>query len=220
MLTGVKAERPEDELIAFSSPVVMTMERCVEVSLVRWSQAAGSQVDDATLAAHLAGYWAHGYVRTRTKDGPLSTTTALVPSPIEKLVESNSKAWPMAGKLDFDRPGYLQLDLPLSRVFLPTLPGIDKAEVAPCNGMIEVKVGDEVVADLRYWNAGWGPAHPVQLGGTFGTALVSRGTAYRTSAVMKGTASREFYLWQVRTLRRTGSFEEFSETLATGTMYV
>lgn len=220
MLIGVKVERPEDELIAFSSPVVMTMEQCVEVSLVRWSQATGSQVDDATLAAHLAGYWEHGYVRTRTKDGPLSTTTALLPSPIEELVESNSKAWPMAGKLDFDRTGYLQLDLHLSRVFLPTLPGIDKAEVTPHDGMIEVKVGDEVVADLHYWNAGWGPAHPVQSGGNFGTALVSRGTAYRTTAQLEASTSKQFYLWQVRILHRDSSFDEFGETLTTGTLYV
>lgn len=220
MLTRVKAERPEDELIAFSSPVVMTMEHCVEVSLVRWSQAAGSQVPDEALAAHLAGYWEHVHVRTRTDDGPLSTTTALVPSPIDKLVESNSKAWPMAGKLDFDRTGYLQLDLHLSRAFLPTLPGIDKAEVTPHNGMIEIKIGDQVVADLRYWNAGWGPAHPVQLGGNYGTALVSRGTAYRTPAQSEVSTSKEFYLWQVRTLHRDSNFDEFSETLATGTLYV
>jgi hypothetical protein len=220
MVCRVKAERPEAELIAFSSPVVMTMNRCVEVSLVRWSQAAGSQVDEETLAAYLAGYWEHGRVCTRTEDGPLSTTTTLVPSPIEKLVESNSKAWPMAGKLDFDRTGYLQLDLHLSRVFLPMLPGVDKAEVTPHNGMIEVKVGDQVVADLRYWNAGWGPAHPVQLGGNFGTALVSRGTAYRATAQLEASTSKEFYLWQVRTLHRGSSFDEFSETLATGTLFV
>jgi len=92
--------------------------------------------------------------------------------------------------------------------------------VTPHDGMLEVKVGDEVVADLRYWNAGWGPAQPAQLGATFGTALVSRGTAYRTRGVMKGAAPKEFYLWQVRTLSRTSTFEEFSETLATGTMHV
>ncbi len=50
MLARVEEACPGNELIAFNSPIIMSMERCVEVSLVRWSQKVGSQVDDANLA--------------------------------------------------------------------------------------------------------------------------------------------------------------------------
>lgn len=220
LLDRVKAVRPDDELIAFSSPVVMTMERCVEVSVVRWSQAADSQVDDVALAKHLEDFWLRGHVRTHAGRRPLSTTTIVTPTPTGKLVESESKAWPMAGAFDFDRMGYLQLDLYPTRLFLPTLPDVDQVEVTPSNGQLEVKVADQVVADVCYWNAGWGPARPVQLSGNCGAALVSRGTAYRENAIIQNASIRAFYLWRVRTLHRKGSFEEFSETLATGTVFV
>jgi hypothetical protein len=220
LLDRVKAVRPNDELIAFSSPVVMTMERCVEVSLVRWSQAAGSQVDDATLAKHLEDFWRRGHVHSHAGRGALSTTTILIPPAIEKLLESKSKAWPLARTLDFDRMGYLQLDLYPGRLFVPTLPAVDQIELAPSNGQLEVKVADQVVADLCYWNAGWGPARPVQLSGNCGEALVSRGTAYRENAIVQNASVRAFYLWKVRTLHRTSSLDEFSETLATGAVFV
>jgi hypothetical protein len=126
----------------------------------------------------------------------------------------------MAGAFDFDRMGYLQLDLYPTRLFLPTLPDADQVEVTPSNGQLEVKVADQVVADVCYWNAGWGPARPVQLSGNCGAALVSRGTAYRENTIIQNASIRAFYLWRVRTLHRKGSFEEFSETLTTGTVFV
>ena len=75
--------------------------------------------------------------------------------------------------------GYLQLDLYPSRLFLPTLPGVAEAEMSPYDGQLAVKIRDKVVATVSYWNAGWGPARPRQLGGNCGTALLSRGKAYR-----------------------------------------
>lgn len=220
LLDRVRAVRPDGELIAFSSPVVMSMGRCVEVSLVRWSQAVGSQVEDAGLAAHLKAFWRRGQALPSAGLEPLSTTTILVPPSVERLAEVKSKAWPMAGMLDFDRLGYLQLDLYPSRLFLPTLPGVDKVEVTPRDGQLEVKVEGQVVADLRYWNAGWGPTRPKQLSGNCGAALISRDTVSRESVSSEGGVLRAFYLWQVRTLHRSSSFGEFSETLAMGTFFV
>ncbi|MFS2033416.1 multidrug DMT transporter permease [Polaromonas sp. CT11-55] len=220
LLDRVKTVQPDGELIAFSSPVVMSMGQCVEVSLVRWSQAVGSQVEDADLGAHLKAFWRRGQALPSAGLEPLRTTTILAPPPLERLAEVKSKAWPMAGTLDFDRLGYLQLDLYPSRLFLPTLPGVDQMEVTPRDGQLEVKAEGQVIADFGYWNAGWGPARPRQLSGNCGSALISRGTVYRESVGSEGEMLRAFYLWQVRTLHRSGSFDEFSETLAMGTFFV
>lgn len=220
LLDRVKAAQPDGELIAFNSPVAMSMERCVEVSLVRWSQAGSSPIDDAGLIAHLKAFWSRGQMLPSTGPEPLSTTTLLAPPPLERLLEVKSKAWPLAGALDFDRLGYLQLDLYPSRIFLPTLPGVDEIAVTPRDGQLEVKVEDQVVADFCYWNAGWGPARPRQLSGNCGTALISRSTAYRESAGSVSAPLRAFYLWQVRTLNRVNSFGEFSEEIAMGTLFV
>ncbi len=220
LLARVEVARPGDELIAFNSPVVMSMERCVEVSLVRWSQASGGNVSDSNLAARLNTFWTREQMLPSAIADPFSTTTIVVPPTLEQLMDDDCKAWPLAGTLCYDRMGYLQHDLYPSRLFFPTVPGLHKVEVTPHDGQLEVKVADRVVADLCYWNAGWGPARPRLLRGNCGTALISRCTAYREGAGTESGPLRAFYLWQVRTLHRSNSFDEFSETLTTGAMFV
>jgi hypothetical protein len=216
----VQTARPGDELIAFSSPIVMSMVRCVEISIVRWSQAAGSSIADVDLAAHLENFWAHGRMLRSAAPEPLSTTTFLAAPQLGGLMEGRSKAWPLAAPLDFDRLGYLQHDLYPGRLFLPTLPGSDQAELTPRDGQLEIKVNEQVVADFCYWNAGWGVARPMQFGGNCGTALTSRGTGYRKGIFLTEGVVRSFYLWQVRALHRDNTFDRFSETLKVGAMFV
>ncbi len=151
---------------------------------------------------------------------PLSTTTLLVPPRLDHLMDGECKAWPLAAPLGFDRLGYLQHDLYPGRLFLPTLPGSVEAEVTPHGGQLEIKVDEQVVADLCYWNAGWGPARPKQFGGNCGTALVSRGKGYREGTLSTSGPVRSFYLWQVRTLHRDNTFDKFSQTLVTGVTFV
>ncbi|MFJ2991236.1 ATP-binding protein [Pandoraea sp. NPDC087047] len=217
LLGRVQTARPGDELIAFASPIVMSMERCMEVSIVRWAQADGSKVADADLATHLAAGTA--MLASRFLE-PLSTATALVLPDLDQLMDTECKAWPLAAPLGFNRLGYLQHDLYPKRILLPTLPGAKFAEVIPKGGQLEVELNEQVVADLCYWNAGWGPARPVQLSGNCGTALVSRGTRYRNRPVDTSMALRSFYVWQVRTLHRTGTFEAFSQTVRTGVTFI
>ncbi|MBE5214761.1 multidrug DMT transporter permease [Pectobacterium sp. A535-S3-A17] len=220
LLSRVGVTHPGDELIAFNSPVLMSMERCVEVSLVRWSQTICSDVEDADLAPHLESFWTHGHILSSQASEPLTTTTLLVPPILEKLIDDASEAWPLAGTLDLDRIGYLQHDLYPSRLFLPTIPGVDKIEITPQDGQLQIKVENQVIADLCYWNAGWEPARPRQFHGNCGTALISRGTAYRESTETDSSTLRAFYLWQIRTLYRNNSFDEFCETLASGVIFV
>ncbi|MFA5824994.1 MAG: ATP-binding protein [Gallionellaceae bacterium] len=220
LIARVEVARPGDELIAFNSPVVVSMERCVEVSLVRWSQAAGGNIDDADLAAHLEAFWMREQMCSSAVVEPLSTTIIVVPPTLEQLVDGDCKAWPLAGALDYDRMGYLQHDLYPSRLFFPTVPGLHEVEITPRDGQLEVKVEDQAIADFYYWNAGWGPARPRSLRGNCGTALISRGTVYREGACADSGPLRAFYFWQVRTLHRSNSFDEFSETLTNGAMFV
>lgn len=220
LLARVEAAHPGDELIAFNSPVVMTMERCVELSLVRWSQAADSNIDDADLAAHLESFWTREQSLLSVAEEPLSTTTIVVPPTLEQMMDDDCKAWPLAGTLDFDRMGYLQHDLYPARLFFPTLAGLHEVEITPSDGQLEVKVGEQVIADFCYWSAGWGAVRPRLLSGNCGTALVSRGVAYREAFGPEFEPLRAFYLWRVRTLSRDNTYDEFSEALATGTIFV
>jgi hypothetical protein len=134
----VKAAHPGCELLAFSSPVLLSMERCVEVSLVRWSQAQGSQVGDAALADHLSVFWNAYWSVATEADHPLSTTTVLTPLQLDELMDDEAKAWPLTASIDFERMGYLQLDLYPSRIFLPTLPDIEMAKFEPRGGGLDV----------------------------------------------------------------------------------
>ena len=220
LVERVQLERPGDELMAFSSPVVMSMDRCVEVSVVLWMQAEGGSVADEGLAEHLKDLWRTGELLASDFQEPLGTTTVVKSSVRHEIADEDSKAWPLAKPLDFNRLGYLQHDLYPGRLFLPTMPGHGQLEVTPCGGGLEVKSGSEVVADLCYWNVGWGPARLIQISGNCGTALVSRGTAYRASPGGAASDVRSFYFWRVRTLHRKGGFDTFDERLAFGVTFV
>lgn len=217
----VQESRQGAELIAFSSPIVMSMDRCVEVSIVRWQQAAGGSIADADLAAHLNDFWTNGLLIHGKSPEPLSTTTFLNPPPIDQLMDRECKAWPLAAPLGFDRMGYLQYDLYPFRVFVPTIPGSDQIEANPLEGMIVFKANRQLIADLSYWNAGWGPARPRQFGGNCGTALISQGTSYRRGSASPHAKARSFYLWKVRILHRNDTNDrKFSQALVTGAMFV
>lgn len=216
----VAAERPGDELIALSTPVEMTMGRCIEVSLVRWLQVGDSQIADQDLAEHLNFFWHNMPTLPSCPTPPLDRATWLKTLPIEQLLDGPSAALPLAGRMDFDRMGYLQSDLYPSRLFVPTLLEAARTEVHPAGAMLEVWGNEQVVADYVHWNAGWGPVRPRPLSGACGAALVSRGTIYRECSATAGLVVRSFYLWQVRFLHRSNTYDAFGETLKGGIFFV
>ena len=216
----VAAERPGDELIALSTPVEMTMGRCVEVSLVHWLQAGDSEVADQDLASHLDSFWRDMPMLPSAPTTPLDKKTWLGMVPIEQLLDDRSTSLPLAGRMDFGRMGYLQLNLYPSRLFVPMLVGTAQTEVRQVGSTLEVLVDEQVVADYAHWNAGWGPVRPGPLSGACGAALVSRGTKYREIPAAEGHVVRSFYLWQVRLLHRSNTYDEFDETLKSGVFFV
>jgi hypothetical protein len=217
---SVAAERPGDELIALSTPVEMTMGRCVEVSLVHWLQAGDSEVADQDLASHLDSFWRDMPMLPSAPTTPLDKKTWLGTVPIEQLLDDRSTSLPLAGRMDFGRMGYLQLNLYPSRLFVPMLVGTAQTEVRQVGSTLEVLVDEQVVADYAHWNAGWGPVRPGPLSGACGAALVSRGTKYREIPAAEGHVVRSFYLWQVRLLHRSNTYDEFDETLKSGVFFV
>ena len=153
----VAAERRGDELIALSTPVEMTTGRCVEVSLVRWLQAGDSEVAEKNLASHLDSFWCDMPMLPSVTTTPLDRKTWLGRVPIEQLQDDVSASLPLAGRIDLDRMGYLQLNLYPSRVFVQTLAGTARTELRQAGTALEVLKGEQVVADYALWNAGWGP---------------------------------------------------------------
>lgn len=215
----VSAERPGDELIALSTPVEMTMKRCVEVSLVRWLQTGDSEVADQDLAVHLDSFWREMPTLPSLPTEPLDRKTWLGTVPIDQLLDDPSASLPLAGRIDLDRMGYLQLNLYPSRLLVPTLVGAAQTEVRQVGATLEVLKDEQVMADYVHWNAGWGPVRPGPLSGACGAALVSRGTTYREFPVAEGQVVRSFYLWQVRLLHRSNMYDAFDETLERGVFF-
>ena len=215
----VAAERPGDELIALSTPIEMTMGRCVEVSLVRWLQAGNSEVAEQDLAAHLASYWRDMPTLPSVPTTPLDRKTWLGTVPIDQLLDGPSASLPLVGLIDLDRMGYLQLNFYPSRLFAPTLAGTAHTEVRQVGTTLEFLEDEQVVADYVHWNAGWGPVRPGPLSGACGAALVSRGTTYREFPTAEGQTVRSFYLWQVRLLHRSDTYDAFVETLKSGVFF-
>lgn len=220
LVERVQWERPDDELIAFAAPVAMSMDRCVEISVVRWAQAECGSIADEGLAEHLKDIWERGQLLLSTFSEPLSTTTILVLPDFHDIFDEKSNAWPLAKPIDFGRIGYLQHDLYPERIFFPTMPGNGRLEATPCDGVLEIKSGSEIVADLCYWNVGWGPVRPAHFGGNCGAALVSRGTTYRAASESKMLDTRSFYLWRMKVLHRKSSFDRFEEALTFGATFV
>ena len=216
----VAAERPGDELIAFSTPVEMTMERCVEVSLVRWVQVGDSKVVEQDLAVHLDSFWRDMPTLPSLPTKPLDRKTWLGPVSFDQLLDVPSASLPLAGRIDFDRMGYLQLNFYPSRLFVPTLVGDAQTEVRQVGATLEVLKDEQVMADYVHWNAGWGPVRPGPLSGACGAALVSRGTTYREFLAAEGQVARSFYLWQVRLLHRSNTYDAFDENLERGVFFI
>ena len=90
----------------------MSMDRCVEVSVVRWAQAAGGSVADEGLAEHVKDLWTTGGRLARSDlQEPLGTTTVLESPSSSRDSRSGEQGWPLAKPIDFERLGYLQHDL-------------------------------------------------------------------------------------------------------------
>ncbi|MBQ0732402.1 MAG: hypothetical protein KBT75_17000 [Oleispira antarctica] len=208
-----------DELIAFNSPVEISQNKYIEVSLVQWLQAPGSTIDDLDLVKYLDDFWNYKPVISSAGTKPMSIETTIISPSRQSILEPNCNAWPLVGVLDWDRIGYLQHDLYPSRLFFPITADSNSLKIRPRNGGVEVQMGGERIADLLYWNAGWTSSRLKQLGGSCGTALVSKGKKYREGVNTEIEGTRSFYLWRVVILEREDCWSEYVETEMTGILF-
>ncbi len=220
MIASIEQQRPGDELITFHSPVNISPELCVELSLVRWTQEQGAESEERNLLDSITDYLATEPLYESIFRHPLDVETIIQPPTFKDLTESNIRAWPLARALNFNRIGYLQHDLYPSRLFFPTLPGLFEAVIRPQSGHLEVVIDEQVISEFYYWNVGWAPVRPAQLGGNCGTALISNGKEYRKTGGSARKELKSFYVWRVRKLRRKDTYEEFDETISTGVLLV
>jgi len=219
LIEKYKEYSPDDELLAFSSPVVMSENHCVELSLVRWclvSDGEHSEVDMNEYFDVIEG--GSLYAELQVSD-LIDIESSYVSPPGELSIEEHGKIFPLANLIGFERLGYLQCDLYPSRLFIPAL-NTERLEIVPSDGQIEVNAQGKLIATLSYWNVGWSAAKLKGSGGNCGAALVSNGVSYLENIGYGKNEVRNFYFWSVRKFQREFYYQDFSETCESGVFTV
>lgn len=219
LIEKYKEYSPNDELLAFNSPVVMSENYCVELSLIRWRLASGRKYDEIDVDGYLdAIEGGASHAKCQVPD-PMDVNSSYVSPLWEISIEEQGKIFPLANLMGYERLGYLQCDLYPSRLFIPTL-SAEILEIVPVGGHVEVNNHGELIAELSYWNVGWSTARLKGLGGSCGTALVSNGVKYRENIDCGNNNIRDFYFWKVKKFHREFPYQGFSESSESGTFFV
>lgn len=205
-------------LLALITPTYVSREEIVELSVVRWQQWAETDVDANQLEARFQTRIENGAFGRCKTDG-ISPRTALPISALSVVVDEETQAAPMAAVCGFDRVGYLQRDLYPDRLYYPVVTTPVASLLAePMSAELSVCSDRGQMATLSYWNAGWGPVHPVAMGGLCGTALVGKSDHFQSDAV--ACPDRYFYLWTLRRFRKQDGYGDLTEEVRTGVVFV
>jgi hypothetical protein len=160
---------PSAELLAMVTPIVVSSEEIVELSVVRWKKWGNAPLDAKSLAARFHNRLEHGAYGEF--DGATWGTRSQVSSlGLKEVLDDETQSKPTAAIHAIDRVGYLQKDLYPRRLYLPVVTGQGSDVVVdPSAGELTVSIRGEVVATSVYWNAGWTPGHPTAISGLCGT---------------------------------------------------
>lgn len=210
---------PDNELLAFNSPVMMSENYFVELSLIRWRLASGRKYDEVDVSKFLDAIEGGASHAEYQWSDSMDVNSSYISPLCEVSIEEKSKIFPLANLMGYERLGYLQCDLYPSRLFIPAL-NAERLEIVPSGGHIEVNNHGELIAELSYWNVGWSAARLKGLGGNCGTALVSNGGNYREHIDCENNNIRDFYLWKMKKFHREFSYQSFSESSEAGTFFV
>lgn len=195
-------------LLALASPIYVASDEIVELSVVRWRQWGTAAVNARDLAGRFYSRqerWEYGVCRAPVWGGATMVPT----TDLERVLDHETKAAPMAVVYGFNRIGYLQKDLYPTRLYYPIVTGFDGGLVVePMGGELKISANYGHVATANYWNAGWSPVHPQTMSGLCGTALV--GTMESFQAKGEPAPDRNFYLWRITRLRRTSGYGAFT----------
>ncbi|MEF9900285.1 MAG: ATP-binding protein [Pseudomonas sp.] len=207
-LNNLEAAQPDAVLLSLVSPIYVDSLEIVELTVVRWHQWGNSpiQADDLALRFFDRQRKEHfGACRS-----PMWGTITEVPTVnFEHVLDRQTNAVPLAAVHGLRRFGYLQRDLYPSRLYYPVSTGLGgKLTVEPMCGSLKISAAHGQVATSQYWNAGWSSAHPGDMSGLCGTALVGTSLHFQFK---KGQAPDGcFYLWRLTRRKRSYSYEPFS----------
>ena len=208
---NLTATKPEAVLLAMATPIVITALEIIELSVVRWRKWGTGSVDADSFASR---------ARTHQWDGAYGdfdarawgTRSRLSSPDLVAVLDEDTQAAPMAAIHNVERVGYLQKDLYPNRLYLPVITGKQEVDVAPRGGELLVSIAGKKYATSAYWNAGWSPGHPAEIGGFCGTGLVAEGEA--TPVPSEPLADQYFYFWTVTRLSRPSEYGAYEEAPA------
>lgn len=196
-----------NSLLAIAFPLEVDNEEIIELTAIRFNRWGGSPIDEAALW-HRFGerFEALSYCKLHSE---LWKTTSHLSSPLlSQVLDVETQSVPIAAVPAPSHVGYLHRELQLHRLFVPVLPEVEEPIcVKPDGTGLSVEVGKIRVATSCYWNAAWGPAHPKEIDGLFGSALV--GDARFSEKTATEAPSEAFLLWRLRRLTRDARYRAY-----------
>lgn len=208
VLDNISTSVPGAQLLAFASPVHVDQLEIIDLTVVRWRQWGDAPVQAHDLAQHFFERQDRGHYGV-CQTPILGGTTYIPTVKLNKIVDQKTNAAPMAAVHSFSRFGYLQNDLYPSRLYYPLLTGVNGGlTIEPMLGALSVSAKNGQIATSHYWNAGWAPAHPANISGLCGTAVISSSLCPQSAE--EPIPDRFFYLWRLTRHKRTYGYEPFS----------
>lgn len=200
---------PSAELLAMVTPVVVSNDEIVELSVVRWKRWGNAALDAESLAARFHNRLEHG-AYGKFDAATWGTRSQVSSLRLDEVLDDETQSQPMAAIHTVERVGYLQKDLYPSRLYLPVVTGQgNDVVVDPSASELTVSIRGEVVATSVYWNAGWSPSHPTAISGLCGTALV--GTSGGALNGDEASPDGHFLLWTLTRLTRERGYGAYVE---------
>lgn len=204
----LEALQPQAALLALVTPLHVSNFEVVELTVVRWRRWGSKTIDASDL-------WARYTARQHREYGDFdsdhwSLRSSISSLPLERVVDGECNAAPMAAHLSLGRIGYLQRDLFPERLYFPVVTGMTEDLVAePSGGMLGITACGDAVANLSYWTAGWSPGHPSGTSGLVGTSLVGREDGPKSE--VEDAPDNHFYLWRLTRLTRKQGYGAWEE---------
>lgn len=205
---ALEAFEPQAALLGLVTPLHVSNYEMVELTVVRWRRWGSKTVEASDLWARYTARQHREYGDVDSEDWGLQSSISSLP--LEKVLDEECNAAPMAAHLLIDRIGYLQRDLFPERLYFPVVTGMTEDLIAePSGGTLSITVSGDAVANLSYWTAGWSPGHPSGTSGLVGASLVGRLKGPRSA--FEDEPDGHFYLWRLKRLTRTHGYGAWDE---------
>lgn len=205
-------------LLAIAYPLSIDDENIIELTAVRWNKWGAGPHDEAALW-HRFEERLGAYEYSKLEGNLWETTSHLTSPTLSQVLDHETKSAPLTAVPKPTRVGYLHRMLQLHRLFLPVLPDAGEVvSVRPDGSRLAIEAGGTRVATSCYWNTAWGPAHPRETEGLFGSALI--GNADLADSTSAGAPAEALLLWRMKTLSRDARYKPFDSSECYGSISV